>query len=345
MHLDSRKRKILFAIVDQFITTGEPVSSKTVAALLPMSISSATIRNDMAVLAKNGYLEQLHTSSGRVPSISAYKIYIQELMRPRDLPQEQKDMIDNLLEYQNLTVDDILENGLEVLTKVTGLTSVSFISVSIYSVITRVEVISAGYRLYVILLVTSCGTINNKVCRLTFDLLDDHVEYFNNFINLKLRGLPLSTIDKDFIDQLTLALGSYIFSLTPFLQIIESMIRDIDINRLILKGESNLLSNNSFEIKEVVDFLSEKKDNMLNLLCSSFEGIQVVFGKETESFSINNSSLIMSKCLLNDFNYGSIAVIAPIRLEYSKIIPFIEHFSYKISKLLSDIIENNLGGD
>ena len=160
--MDDRKLKILAAVVDEYVRTGEPVGSKAIAGLAHINVSAATIRNDMAALEQLGYLEQPHTSAGRVPTFLGYKLYIDELMTLPSLSDEEKSRLDEMLgDGDALTEDLIVQNAVTALAELTQCTAVVTNSAPRFSVISKVEVIPTGKRLYVILLITSNGSIKN----------------------------------------------------------------------------------------------------------------------------------------------------------------------------------------
>ena len=181
MNLDDRKLMVLSAVVDEYIKSGEPVGSKTIITNSEINVSSATIRNDMSALEKMGFLEQPHTSAGRVPTYLGYRLYIEKLMHPQLLTDEQKTQIDQML--QGTTAQSILENAVEVLSDATQLAVINANNLLHFSVITKVEVIPAGRKLYALLMITSTGSIKNKICRLEFDLNHEQIQYFADFIN------------------------------------------------------------------------------------------------------------------------------------------------------------------
>ena len=125
LQVDERKLGVLAAIVEEYIRTGEPVGSKAVAGLLDVAVSSATIRNDMAALEKLGLLEQPHTSAGRVPSYLGYRVYIDKLMRPKPLSDEEKGLIDSLLCQNDVTANAVVENAVDALANLTGCAAVT----------------------------------------------------------------------------------------------------------------------------------------------------------------------------------------------------------------------------
>ncbi|MDK2802395.1 MAG: heat-inducible transcription repressor HrcA [Oscillospiraceae bacterium] len=338
--MDNRKLEILSIVVGEYIKTGEAVSSKTISNILSFKVSSATIRNDMAILEKQGFLDQLYTSSGRIPSYKGYRTYINLLMKPYELSQDDKITIDNLLECQNFTMENIIENSLDVLSNLTGCLAVGSINMIDYSVISKVEVISTGKRLYLIILITSSGFIKNKVFRVSIDLSNDQLEFFYSFIKENLSGINVQDFTEAYLEKLTFALGIYTMVLSPFLNAIHILSEEVISGKFEFRGHSNILQRDNVEISQILKFLSDKQ-NLYNLASDVFDGIHVIFGNESEDFVVTNSSLLLSKCSIGDLDYGSFGLIGPIRLNYTKIIPYLEYFSKSITKLLLEFVSSN----
>lgn len=152
--MDERKLKILAAVVDEYVRTGEPVGSKAISKLDDINVSAATIRNDMAALEQLGYLEQPHTSAGRVPTFKGYRLYIDELMTAPTLSDEEKSRLDSMLGDKDTPEELLVQNAAAALTELTQCAAVATNSVPRFSVISKVEVIPTGKRLYVVLLIT-----------------------------------------------------------------------------------------------------------------------------------------------------------------------------------------------
>lgn len=337
--VDNRKLKVLAAIVEEYIKTGEPVGSKSVVSSLDIAVSSATIRNDMAALERLGFLEQPHTSAGRVPSYLGYRLYIEQLMQPQPLSKKEKALIDDLLCQKGVTANAVINNAVDVLANLTGCTTVAATHCPQFSVITRVEVIPAGARLYALLIITSSGDIKNKVCRLEFDLSHEQLNFFEQFINQNLHGINVEMLNPAYIQNLAVALGSYMMSLSPLLYAVYELSGELSKNSVDIKGETNLLSYADVDATEVVRFISSK-NQLASLLNDAFDGINVIFGKENDTFAITNSSMILSQYNIGNENAGSIGVIGPIRLDYAKMIPYIEYFSDSVTRLLSEVVDD-----
>ncbi len=333
--MDERKLKILAAVVDEYILTGEPVGSKAISKVSGINVSAATIRNDMSVLEQLGYLEQPHTSAGRIPTFNGYRLYIDKLMKVESLSESERLRLDNMLGgEENLTEESIIQSAGKALAELTQCATVVANAAPKFSVITKVDVVPTGKRLYLILLITSNGSIKNKACRLEFDLDDEQLEFFSHYIQENLQGVSIESLSEERMDQLITALGAYMITLAPLVKGLCELSHDLLQNELTISGEKNLISCNDFDKKDIIQFI-EHKDEFAELLNDSFSGIQVVFSQEKNDFIIGNSSMIVSKYHKGDKNAGSLGIIGPMRLNYSKIIPYIEYFTQKITDVLS----------
>ena len=339
--MDERKLKILAAIVDEYVRTGEPVGSKAISKLEHINVSAATIRNDMAALEQMGYLEQPHTSAGRVPTFMGYRLYIDELMTLPELPDSEKKRLDEMLGSKDTPEELLIQNAAAALTELTHCAAVVTNSAPRFSVISKVEVIPTGKRLYVILLITSNGSIKNKACRLEFDLSHEQLEFFTHYIEENLNGVSVEELSEEMFDKMVAAVSAYMISLSPLVKGISELSEDLRQQELTLKGGEKLLSCDDLDKMEVVKFIENKK-GLSDLLEGAFSGIQVKFGSENDSFAIGNSSLIVSKYRKGGKEAGSLGVIGPMRVDYKKIIPYVDYLTQKISYLMSGSEDDTL---
>jgi len=278
--MDERKLKILAAVVDEYILTGEPVGSKAIAKVPGINVSAATIRNDMSVLEQLGYLEQPHTSAGRIPTFIGYRLYIDKLMKVEQLSKSERSRLDDMLaQEENLTEESIIQSAGKALAELTQCATVVANAAPKFSVITKVDVIPTGKRLYLILLITSNGSIKNKACRLEFDLNDEQLDFFSHYIQENLQGVSIETLSEERMNQLITALGAYMITLAPLVKGLCDLSRDLLQNELTISGEKNLISCKEFDKNDIVKFI-ERKDEFAEFLNDSFSGIQVVFSEE-----------------------------------------------------------------
>ncbi len=337
MKNDERRLKILEHIVNLYIETGEPVGSVSVCSKLNKAVSPATIRNDMAKLEKAGFLEQPHTSAGRIPTYLGFRAYINQIVKPKNLTDQEKKSIDDLLRADTSSVSAVVDNALGALSEITGLAAISTNNIPKFSVISKVEVIPTGRRVYAVLIITSSGEVKNKICRMQFDITNEQLKFFQETINKNLKGISIDSFDDDVFQKLAEAMGSYTLSLSPLLDTLHKMSDEISKTQIDLKGENNLLKYDGLKADELIEFMSAK-DKIENILSSAFSGINIVFGKENDTFLIGNSSLILTKYGTSE-QFGSFGVIGPIRLNYQEIIPYVSYFSQSVTS----IIDNMLG--
>lgn len=333
--LDERKRRILAAVVDAYIVTGEPVGSKAIASLPDIRVSPATIRNDMAVLEQLGFLEQPHTSAGRIPTYSGYRLYIDELMNARSLTDEDKKMLDECLDVDVPTADALIESASKALAELTNCAAVVKNVAPKFSVITKVEVIPTGRRMYVLLMITSSGNIRNKVCRLEFDLTNEQMDFFSRYMAENLQGVSIDELSEDIIERLVEAMGAYMVTLAPLLKGVCELAEGFRDNEIKLAGEKNLLARQDISSAQIAEFFEHKNEVVKDMLDDSFGDLQVMFG-EDGGFIIENSSMIVSKIKKDGKTAGSLGIIGPMRLDYAKIIPYVQYLTERITEMISD---------
>lgn len=329
-----RKFKILAAVINRYIMTGEPVSSGAIAAMPDIKVSPATIRNDMALLEQLGYLEQPHTSAGRIPTYNGYRIYIDRLMPEYALSDEDKKMLDDVLDVEVPTADALIENASKALAELTQCATVAKNVSPKFSVITKVDVIPTGKRMYVLLMVTSSGDIKNKMCRLEFDLTNEQLDFFTSYLAENLQGISVDSLSQETVENLVAAMGTYMVTLAPLLKGICELAEGFKDTDVHVAGEKNLLARQDIDSNQIVKFF-EHKDEVVKMLDDSFNDLQVVFG-EDGNFVIENSSMIVSKIKKGGKTAGSLGVIGPMRINYAKIIPYVEYLTERITELISD---------
>ncbi len=330
-NMDDRKLKILTAVVDEYIITGEPVGSK--AIMSHVKASSATIRNEMAELEKQGYLEQPHTSAGRVPTYNGYRLYVDSLMEQDPLTEEEKSRLDSMLPRDFVTEEDLVESASLALAELTNCATVVANSTPKFSIISKVEVIPTGKRMYVILMITSNGAIRNKVCRLEFDLTEEQLDFFDNFVRENLSGIPLGELSDSYIERLSEAMGTYMMSLSPLVSELFKMTKEMGAD-ITVKGQKNLLTCKDFNQNEIISFLDNQKE-LRNFIDETFTGLNVMFSPEKDDFVIHNSSMITAPFSKDGHKAGALGLIGPMRLDYAKFIPYLEYFTQRITDMLS----------
>lgn len=340
MKLDIRKLKILTAIVETYIDTGEPVSSKILAQQLGFSVSSATIRNDMAALFEMGLLEQSHTSAGRVPSHLGYRVYVDQLMHCKPLSEEERREIDALFNVRDPDPDKLLEDAAQALADYTNCATVSTTITPKTVLVKRVEIVPAGTRTVVVLVIATNGVIKNKVCRVDFRVTGEIVEFLNQFANGRLVGRSVNDISQWYINSISVTLGDYSQLFIPVLATIYELCREINDGQFYTSGGANLL--NYKELADIArDLLSAmaNREQLLGVIGSKSDAVFITIGKENNQSELTDTSVVVTKYRIGEQNSGAIGVIGPVRMDYAKLIPHLEYFSQTLGKLLAETFE------
>ena len=194
--LDDRKKKVLQAIVEEYINTAEPVSSNALTDNHGLDCSSATIRNEMADLEKKGYLDKTHTSSGRVPSAKGYRYYVDELLNDKDISLEEIKYISSKLETKVNEIEDLTKITANTISEVTHYTTVSIGPKPVNQLIEEIKFVLLGSRMMMAVILTDTGLVKETIIKFDEDINEKQVETMNYMFNNKLKGQPIETIDR-----------------------------------------------------------------------------------------------------------------------------------------------------
>ena len=340
MDLDERKLRILSAVVENFIATGDPVGSKLVAQLLGNQVSSATVRNDMSALFDMGLVEQPHTSAGRVPSHLGYRVYVDRLMHPKPVPKRERDEIDALFNVKNPDPDRLLEDAAQVLADYTNCATVSTTITPKSVRVKRVEIVPAGLRTVVVLVIATNGVIRDKVCRVPFSLNEQVVDFVNRFCNGRLAGRSVSEITQKYLNALTATLGEYSNLFLPVLATVLELCREINEGQFYTSGSANLLGYREFsEVARQLLETMHNRNELLGVIASKDDAVFISIGKENTRSEMVDTSVVVTKYHIGDQNQGAIGVIGPVRMDYARIIPHLQYFAQTLGKVLAETFE------
>ena len=340
MKLDLRKLKVLTAIVETYIDTGEPVSSKSLAQKLDFQVSPATIRNDMAALFEMGLLEQPHTSAGRVPSHLGYRIYVDQLMHCKPLTEEERREIDALFNVRDPDPDKLLEDAAEALADYTKCATVSTTITPKTVQVKRVEIVPAGTRTVVVLVIATNGVIKNKVCRVDFGLTNEILNFLNQFANGRLVGKSVNDISQWYVNSIAATLGDYSALFVPVLATIYELCHEINEGQFYTSGSVNLLGYRELsDIARDLLLTMNNREELLGVIASKEDAVFITIGKENARSELTDTSVVVTRYRIGAQNSGAIGVIGPVRMDYAKIIPHLEYFSQTLGKLLAETFE------
>lgn len=338
--LTPRKKQILAVIIDRFIVTGEPVGSKAICAEMGNTVSSATIRNDMADLVEAGLLEQPHTSAGRVPSQAGYRYYVDNLMTAYELGTEEQERIKIWLQSLSGEPDKLLEKAVSILSELTDCVAVSSSPADSEAHIKRIELVPLSNHTAMIILFATSGILRTTVVRSDSQINVDIAEVFYNISQNYFVGKNVSDITLTFIQTLVASLGDRVFIMSPFLCAVSDLCEAVKTTELHLKGQSNILNHSEFaeDTFKLMDFL-HREAPLEAMLGSYKKPLNIAIGTENAYRELKNSTTIFSKYSVGERESGSIGIIGPTRLDYARLIPSIKYLAGVIGTLLSETLE------
>ncbi len=339
MELSERKQKILGAIVEQYIKTGEPVGSKALLDALDFSVSSATVRNEMAELVSLGYLEQPHTSAGRIPTNEGYRYYVDHIMVNSSVDESVRRRIEAGIHSAGGDPEKLIEKAGAVLAELTDCAAVSTTPSGEGAFIKRIEAVPVGTHTAMIVLLTSTGVLKSKVCRSDTDLNASVIEKFYNVVKSSFLGIPLDSVDTAMMQTLVASLGADVFTLMPLMTVVSDLAQDALRTEIVLGGQSNLLHYSNYygsSAYELLEFL-RRGEPLSKLLASvsSDDGVEVRIGSENPYKQLMKSSVIVSNYNIDGSKRGSIGIIGPTRIDYAKLIPSVKFLTNLVGELLT----------
>ena len=319
MELPERKRRILKAIVENYIDTAEPVGSKMLAASLEQSVSSATIRNEMSELEELGYLEKPHVSAGRVPSYAAYRLYVNELMDRHRLASAELEAMRLRMEAKMQELDDIMVSASKVVSEMTRHTAVSMITRSQGETIRKCQLITVdGGRSYAIVLITDTNVVN-KMVRLKDPVDPETAAMLCTAVDMALQ----ENRPGDLLPSLARSMGTHtpVYRLTS--EVLDFIHRQQESMgaKVYVDGAARLLDNREYQdtrrARELLDYMSDPE--RLREIIGAEEGgaINIRIGPELDDPGLRDASLVFTTYPIDAHTTGVIGIVAPTRMDYA----------------------------
>lgn len=337
MKLSERKKKILQLVVDDYISTAQPVSSKSITEKHMKDISSATVRSELAQLEELGYLSQLHTSSGRVPSIEAYKLYVKELMDKGKLSSKEVGLIRNAFKNHADNLEDVVQNAVRVISDLTDYTSVGYTSCSEDERVVKLDIFRFKPTQALLLIVTENTLIRDRYIEVPESMSDLQISEASKYITKLFANKKLSEI-KSLGDVVSEEFAGYKEIFESVMNAIEEYVLKNN-GSVVLEGEGKILNHPEYNDSEKVkNFLSvvTSKDRLVDLLANDSENIEInikIGGEEGKDMP-KDCSLVTATYSASGVKIGTYGVIGPLRMDYQKVVSVLEG----VGKILEDIL-------
>lgn len=328
--LSDRQNKLLKLIVEEYIKTANPVGSSGLCDAL--NCSSATIRNEMAMLEEVGYLEKTHTSSGRVPSEKGYRYYVDNLMKPKEMTGEDVLKLQTIFDNKQLMLSDVITKSLEIVSEITNCTSLVLGSNSSNNKLKQVEAVPLSEEKVIAIVVTDKGHIEHKELNVGKNVLASDIKKIVELINKLLIGTPLDEIGAKLEFEIKPIIGNYVKSHETLYQAFYNAFNEFSFKgNMHMAGRTKLLDyrefDNTSKIKEILNKFDDA--NMIKKIEADDNDISVYIGHES-NFD-DDVSVIKTK-YVSDGLEGTIALIGPKRMDYERVVALLEFIKKNIER-------------
>ena len=339
MELSDRKKKILQIVVDDYIDTAMPVSSKQISEKYMQNVSSATIRSELSALEELGYLTQLHTSSGRVPSAEAYKLYVSDLMTKEHLSVKELDYIKDIFLQKADNIENVFKNAVKVISELTDYTSVAVSPSGVEDKLKKIKFFRFKEDKALVIIVTELKLLKDNYIDIPAEMTAEQFDEANAFISKLFEGKSLNEICEMEID-FNESFSGYKTIFTNVIDALKTYFTARE-DTVIMEGQDKILRHADYlDVDRIKEFLSvvTSKDKLLDVLTEDNKElkINVKIGSDGYEKLPKESSLVTATYMANGKKIGTYGVIGPSRMDYQKVVAVLENVGRILESILAD---------
>lgn len=336
--LNERKKKILQIIIEDYISSAEPVGSRTIARKYDLGLSPATIRNEMSDLELLGYLEQPHTSAGRIPSAQAYRFYVDALIEPGTLTDNDMALIDGWYNERRRNIDDIFQSTAKILSRMTQNVSMVLTNQQTIANFCYLKFLPLDSQHAILCIVAVDGSIDTNVVDIPLGMSSEEMDYLAGKMSKLLEDRNLSDISVEILQNVHTDVVEDKLIFSSLLQAVRKMTGRRQEQKVFLGGTKQLLNQPEFRdverVRNLLGILEEEKVLKDLLQGGEDSGLKVTIGSENKFTGIQDCSMVQATYRLNGQIVGTMAVLGPTRMEYGKVISVMDYLHKYLKTIL-----------
>lgn len=336
--LNERKKKILQIIIEDYISSAEPVGSRTIARRYDLGLSPATIRNEMSDLELLGYLEQPHTSAGRIPSAQAYRFYVDALIEPGTLTDNDMALIDGWYNERRRNIDDIFQSTAKILSRMTQNVSMVLTNQQTIANFCYLKFLPLDSQHAILCIVADDGSIDTNVVDIPLGMSSEEMDYLAGKMSKLLEDRNLSDISVEILQNVHTDVVEDKLIFSSLLQAVRKMTGRRQEQKVFLGGTKQLLNQPEFRdverVRNLLGILEEEKVLKDLLQGGEDSGLKVTIGSENKFTGIQDCSMVQATYRLNGQIVGTMAVLGPTRMEYGKVISVMDYLHKYLKTIL-----------
>jgi len=340
--LDSRARDVLREIVMQHVSTGEAISSRSLAKCGRFQLSPASLRNVMADLEDLGYLQQPHTSAGRVPTDRGYRFFIDYLMRSRSLPHREREVIDDQVSHVS-EIDDVLQLTSRLLSKLSDQVGLVFMPTLLQFAVRSMDFIHVAEGKILCIIVGTNGVVVNKVIETRQPFTRDELEKISRYISTEFGGMTLDSIRRRLIRMTEAERANHDGMLQKTISLGIEAVNDVAPveHELYVEGAASILTKPEYADGEALRktlLALQEKEKLIDLLnsCLNEEGLQILIGSETDFTQHHNFSIVARRYGSQSAPLGMVGIIGPMRMEYARMAPLVDYLGRALTRKIEE---------
>jgi heat-inducible transcriptional repressor len=339
MQMDERKRKILRAIVLDYIATAEPIGSRTIARKFDLGVSPATIRNEMADLEELGFIEQPYTSAGRIPSDAGYRYFVDCLMDTQTLSDEDKELIERESSKKILEIQEVVSHTSKLLSELTNLTSIVLGPHKGKGTFGKMHFLPYQSGQVIMVIVKENGVVENHIIDVGENLTAEDLQKVADVFNQKMRGYSFNQVKRSMLHEIYSELSRQRYLIDNAMEMLDAMLGDDEEeDRIYLGGTLNMLNQPEFRDLDKVKTLFkvfEENEPLKKLLIPRQEGLNVTIGGENTLKEFRDCSVISATYKVNGRTIGAVGVLGPTRMNYAKVIAIVDFMTRSLTEVLA----------
>ena len=339
MALSERKKKILRAVVESYVQTAEPVGSKAILELANLNVSSATIRNELADLTEQGYLEQPHTSAGRIPSPKGYRLYVNELMEEQRLSLEETRQINDALHLKMQELDKVIDQAGKMVSQLTNYPAFALAGNARRTTIRRFDLIMVDVNSFIVVVMTDNNVVKNKLIRLPADLSEPQLQLLTTLLNTSFVGKSLDELTPELMRVAEHAAGTSYGLISLVVSFAMEVLDDLENSSVYTSGASQLLAHPEYQdvgkAHKLMNYLNNEQSLVQSLALPTMGGdnTKILIGPENVADELKDTSVVLASYDIGDGLKGVIGVVGPTRMDYAKVAAKLSYVADGLSKL------------
>ena len=337
--LSERSQNILEAIVEDYISSAEPVGSRAITKRHCFNLSPASVRNVMSDLEEMGFLCSPHTSAGRIPTEKGFHYYIDSLLQIRDLSREEEKRLRKNYRFKGMKMEEIMQEVGRVMSGLSNYTGLVMAPKFASTVFRQIEFVQLSHGRLLVIYVSETGLVQNKVIDGPAELGQRELEQISNYLNHELNGMNIHEVREKIARELQAERSRYDQLQKQALTLSKEALQEETDDLIFVSGTSLMLNQPEFStpdrMRRIIETLESKK-TLIELLDRSqaADGVQIFIGSQSEHTEIEGCSLVSSKFSNKKGAIGTLGVIGPVRMSYSQVIPIVDFTAQLVSRIL-----------